>query len=729
MAKQKNNQRRSSRIATKGQEGVSPQPTKKRPAETTDKPAIRRSEASPPKKPKSKVVSTPKTGNLDSFLKASTRTAPPNVWPFQTTDTFVMSKKYKEEPPRSLMDMSDDDEDTQSGDNKTKLSHLYASMLVSLPKNPEAPQPEAPLETIRRANEMLKPLMNKFAKKIWIAPWLKEDEQLEEKDFVSCLQADTDSLLLDKTEQYLHDFNRFQSWGRRAYMRLHILYHPSLQESQLLAQMSLCSIKGEGGQFFQQAHSSATDPISGGTLTGSVETMTESPDFYNTFKQKWNLKHLGLYWSFLRSKAAGNYTMKKNAVHIEIDRCDQHKINQIKDFFNQKSTAVTAQFWGTPMQWVPQWDFRLNDMDNDKVERNKESQYKLGMNLRSTTIYGTNLFNLTSTEPYKTLHQRLMETESIYNKFIETVTHDTNHHPTRGKKAFKGRLFYAIIPCAESQKATFYYTSANAEEASSVARALPRFIQSEFKLDASSFCTRELVADTRAGKWDATKRLYLSEEDVIEQDKLSAIDNSMMAVKEIFIDPSQQRALAADGDSIDLTADTRLTRGEKAAAPFHNNKSDTSTLTGSTRESKVKRAIQEVSLQHMETISNLQQQMKMMTEHFRSQGLDLPAALEVPQVSNRILPKPVTVIQVDDDEKLTDSEDESDSDATPQEKDEEKDTTSIAYKDDKGLNPDDQNASLNWSFSQDEEGDEHSVTENAKNPEPTTEGLSGGIIK
>ena len=202
-----------------------------------------------------------------------------------------------------------------------------------------------------------------------------------------------------------------------------------------------------------------------------------------------------------------------------------------------------------------------------------------------------------------------------------------------------------------------------------------------------------------------------------------------MAVKEIFIDPSQQRALAADGDSIDLTADTRLTRGEKAAAPFHNNKSDTSTLTGSTRESKVQRAVQEVSLQHMETISNLQEQMKMMTEHFRSQGLDLPAALELPQVSDRILPKPVTVIQVDDDEKLTDSEDESDSDATPHEKDDEKDKGSSAYKDDKGLNPDDQHASLNWSFSQDEDGDEHSVTEDAKNPEPTTEGLSGGIIK
>ena len=35
-----------------------------------------------------------------------------------------------------------------SGDNKTQLSHLYASMMVSLPKNPEAPQPEAPLEMI-----------------------------------------------------------------------------------------------------------------------------------------------------------------------------------------------------------------------------------------------------------------------------------------------------------------------------------------------------------------------------------------------------------------------------------------------------------------------------------------------------------------------------------------------------------------------------------------------------
>ena len=59
------------------------------------------------------------------------------------------------------------------------------------------------------------------------------------------------------------------------------------------------------------------------------------------------------------------------------------------------------------------------------------------------------------------------------------------------------------------------------------------------------------------------------------------------------IDPSQQRAFAADRDSLDLTINTQLTQGDATATQ----PSDASTLTGNTRESKVKRAVIEVTKQ------------------------------------------------------------------------------------------------------------------------------------
>ena len=590
--------------------------TKKRTPQAQE---LRKAPGSPKKK--SKVISTPDDEPVESYLDAAVRLPAPTVWPHQSTDSFVMAKQVKENPPNQSPD-----DDTQSGKgNRSIPLHLFASMLVSLEKNPEAPQSEAPLSTIDRANQMLKPLLNKFPKKVWIAPWMLPEDKIADKCLLASIEAESNESLLDLAEKYLHDFNRFQSWGRRTYMRLHIVYHPSIQEDQLLAQMSLCSIKGEGGQFFQKAHSDAKDPIAGGTLTGSVPTMAESPDFYHTFKQKWQFKSLGLYWSFMRSKNGGTYTNKKSVLHIEIDRCDQNKLEEVRAFFNQKSTAVTDQFWGTPMQWVPTWDYKLSDSDNDKVERHKDSQYKLGMSLRSCTIFGINPYNLLSKTPYKTLHRAMMEIESVYTKYIEKVTHNSNSLPTKSKKEFKGRLFYAIIPSTASQKLTFHYTTANSDEANSVARAIPHFIRSHFKVDATHFCNNELIAATRDGHWDATKRMYLSEEDLIENNKLEDLESSMMAVKEVYIDPSHQRALAADGDSVQ-TSDTRLTRGDASAIPLNDNNSNTSSLTGSTRVSKVKRAVEQVSKQHLGTINSMKSKMDSLTDLLHQHGIEFPAS-------------------------------------------------------------------------------------------------------
>ena len=581
---------------------------------------------------------------------------PPQIWPHQKKDSFVMAKKLRESPP----DVSSDDETVTGSDNNPPPSHLYASIMVALEKNQEASQAEAPIRTIERVNAMLKPLANKFSNKIWIAPWTIPDDKISDNCLIQLLNCDTEETvdpLLDLAERYLHDFNRFQSWGRRSYMRLHIVYHPSLSESQILAQMALCQIKGDGGQFFQKAHSNAKDPISAGTLTGSVEEMTTSPDFYSTFKQKWQLSHLGLYWNFMRSKNGGSYTTKKSVLHIEIDRTDSDKIDAFRAFFNQNSKSVTDQFWGTPMQWVPTWDYSCSDETNDRVEKHKASQYKLGISLRSCSVYGVNVYNLISASNYKTLHRALMEVESLYTKVVEKVSHSTTSLPQKSRKEFKGRLFYAIIPCSESQKVTFYYSQANREEATSVARALPHFITSYFKLNPASFCSSDLIASTKSGHWDSTKRIYLSEEDAIEKSKLEALESSMIAIKEVFVDSAHQRAFAMEHDSV-TSSTSNLTRGDQSAIPLGAN-SDTSTLSGSTRASKVDAAVAEVQKEHLQTMAMMNKQFQAMAALLSQHGISVPAEINA-------APSATLLVELDDeDDEMEDGQEAPHSDTSP----------------------------------------------------------------
>ena len=528
----------------------------------------------------------------------------------------MISKKLKEDPPTAEGD--DDDVTVTQNSNTTtaQLSHLFASMMVSLQEDKEAAQAEAPLECLRRINEMFQPLLNKFKGKVWITPW--GEDKITKTKLRTSMSTD-DAHALNVAEEYLHDFNRFVSWGRRLYIRVHIVFLPSVSRAQLISQMALCKLKGDGGQFFQPAHSTSYDPVSGGTLTGSVPLMHESRDFYDTFKQRWQLKHLGLHWSYMRSKNGGAYSRNKNALHIEIDRSDENKLQDISSFFNQKSTAVHQQFWGTPMQWVPQWDFSLSDDDHERIDRNKTTQYRLGTSLKSCTVQGINLYNYT--EPGKTLHRKLMELESIHEKFVQTRAADHTQSATR--KSFKGRLFYAILPDSRNKRATFFYTSANSEEARSVARALPRFLESNLKLNPAAFCSRSFVAESKDGSWDSKTRKYLSEDELVEQEKLTNINDSMVAQREIYIDPQQQRALAADGDSIADTVDTKLTTGEEVAAPLEN-ASRMSSITGSTRQSKVDQAVTAVSKQYMDKIQSLEQMLALMTTALQQTGIQLP---------------------------------------------------------------------------------------------------------
>ena len=134
---------------------------------------------------------------------------------------------------------------------------------------------EAPLEAIRRMNEMVKSLVNKCPSVKfgpWIGPYSKSKPLLTE------FPEDVDTV-----EKYVYEFNRFISPGDRGYVRLNGYFSSKTSIGEIESIIS--SFKKPRIQFFQLAHSDATAPVNMGTLTGSVKEMAYSPDFHNAFKK------------------------------------------------------------------------------------------------------------------------------------------------------------------------------------------------------------------------------------------------------------------------------------------------------------------------------------------------------------------------------------------------------------------------------------------------------------
>ena len=169
---------------------------------------------------------------------------------------------------------------------------------------------EAPNEAIRRMNEMIRSLINKCPS-VKFGPWI--GNYTKNNPLLTEFPEDVDIV-----ERYVFDFNRFISPDERAYVRLHGYYSPKTSICEIESIIS--GFKKPRVQFFQLAHSNATAPVIMGTITGSVKEMANSCDFAKTFKKKFNLSHLGLWWTQPRAEGVGNFSPKKFCVHYEMDR-------------------------------------------------------------------------------------------------------------------------------------------------------------------------------------------------------------------------------------------------------------------------------------------------------------------------------------------------------------------------------------------------------------------------
>ena len=186
------------------------------------------------------------------------------------------------------------------------------------------------------------------------------------------------------------------------------------------------------------ARSNAISPVEIGTLTGSVEAMATSKDFKDTFKVKFGLRELGLWWTQPRQATRLEYNSNKCCLHLEIESKDLTKRPAIEHFFNHTTRGIDNTFFGTPMLLTKSFHYFSDDDLKANLSLHSRKQVSLGKSLTSTVVHGVGLNNWMSSDKSSTLLRELMTVESITEKTILKGKNTTK---------FKGRLFYAISDC------------------------------------------------------------------------------------------------------------------------------------------------------------------------------------------------------------------------------------------------------------------------------------------
>jgi hypothetical protein len=259
--------------------------------------------------------------------------------------------------------------------------------MYKLPEKKDVLEEEHPsIIGIHKMNEMLKALTNKtFCR---VGPWKPKDKttKLRTSDLLTELPEDVDFV-----ESYVFDFNRFLALGKTGYVRLNIFYSE---------ETSLLEIKGVIDQFripriqfMELARSNAISPVQIGTLTGSVEAMANSRDFNETFKDKFGLCELGIWWTQPRQVIRAEYSNSKCVLHLEIENKDLGKRPAIEHFFNYSSRGIDNTFFGTPMLLTKAFNYFADDDLKANLPMHSRKQVSLGKSLTSTVIVGVGLNN------------------------------------------------------------------------------------------------------------------------------------------------------------------------------------------------------------------------------------------------------------------------------------------------------------------------------------------------
>ena len=129
------------------------------------------------------------------------------------TNTFHLLKCFYNKGLENISDFSDD---IIVGNTSTLCSQRLSMMFLVPGTEKGIDEEEAPNEAIRRMNEMIRSLINKYLS-VKFGPWIGKYT----KNNPLLIEFPED---VDIVERYIFDFNRFVSPGERTYVHLHRYY-------------------------------------------------------------------------------------------------------------------------------------------------------------------------------------------------------------------------------------------------------------------------------------------------------------------------------------------------------------------------------------------------------------------------------------------------------------------------------------------------------------------------
>ena len=332
-------------------------------------------------------------------------------------------KDYSDHPDYFNLEEESDEDTVQQGGSHATLQHARFKLMVAIPTEKEGMVQEDSLPAaLEKFNAMIRSLRNKKPN-VRIGHWNWQDD-VNREDLLEEVPTDVDT-----AEKVIYGFQRFVRPGQYCYYCLNLYF---LEETDLATPVTYYTdqFRIQRVQYLELAPSDALEPVDLlGTFTGSVEAMTTSPNVKAYVRRMFGLQHLGLMWEF--AKGLKGFKREKFKMHAEIDMCDCHKKDDIRTYFNRKSTSLLSNFLGTPMLLAPTVTPGMDNNDKQRAIQQIRSHEKLMKNLDYCTVYGVQRSNYVDNKARVPLLQKVMEIESI----------TPNKRLARNDSTFYGRIY------------------------------------------------------------------------------------------------------------------------------------------------------------------------------------------------------------------------------------------------------------------------------------------------
>lgn len=438
-----------------------------------------------------------------------------------------------------------------------------------------------------------------------LAPWHSND--IKEKELIDSISDRT----LDAV-RYLHGFKAGSSRTGTQYFRIRMVF-PNTYTPEEIVSKNKGSVMIAGKQSLLKANSQSINPTVVGWFFRSNPSMVDCSDLEKVLRSIWTIKEgFGLYWAAVKDGKPYDPATTARAIHLETEESLATKIGLLAEkIYGQASKKVEDYPLGINMMFVKQYG-DVQGSAKALVAKLSSYQRKHEKVMEQATWYGELALDKSiKANQFFSLRQWLMNLKSITPKL------------NKDNKQYYDHVFTSIHKSNDGQETRFYFSKANATEASNIIAAIPLIIKEELKLAPTCFAHRSEVDPILEGIWDPKTRIYKNknmlnqEQYMAEMDDFFCANNSFLG-HTVEVPPSvpteeekKQVAMANGEDDVSIVSNLTDKTLRDANDSVKGIQGDgNSVQSGMTSRSKtqlaVREALQVVSLEHNKALKEQQ---------------------------------------------------------------------------------------------------------------------------